>query len=101
MVAVMVYLVSIVKKLPQSYYHQIIFLLPLDDNDFGADFFMKKIVQRLFERFFLYLHHYALCTFFAKFSEPFLQNGHFYFSKNVQNQKRPTNLDPPFFWDPY
>jgi len=39
MFAFMVYLDSIVKKLPQSYYHQIIFLLPLDDNDFGAEFF--------------------------------------------------------------
>jgi hypothetical protein len=48
------------------------FLLPLDDTDFGADFFIKKIMQRLFERFFWHLHHYAFCTFFAKFSEPFL-----------------------------
>jgi hypothetical protein len=47
------------------------------------------------------LQHYALCTFFAKFSEPFLQNGHFSFFKNVQNQKRPTNLEQPFFRGPY
>jgi hypothetical protein len=58
-------------------------------------------MQRQLELKNWYLHHYALCTFFAKFSEPFLENGHFYFSKNVQNQKRPTNLDQPFFWDPY
>ena len=58
---------------------------------------IKKIMQRHFALKNRYLKHYAFCTFFDKFWEPFLQNGHFYFSKNVQNQKRPSNLEPPFF----
>ena len=72
-----------------------------NDNPKSAKKSREKIMQRLFASFFLYLHHYAFCTFFVKFWEPFLKNGHFYFSKNVQNQKRPTNLEWHFFEGPY
>jgi hypothetical protein len=61
----------------------------------------KKIMQPFFERFFSYLEHYALCTFFCKFYFPFFKNGHFYFFKNVQNRKRPKNLEMAFFEGPY
>jgi hypothetical protein len=41
--------------------------LSSDDNPKSAKKSTKKIMQRLFASFFWNLHHYALCTFFAKF----------------------------------
>jgi hypothetical protein len=81
-----------------------IFALALNAIDFQHKIYLngfwkkiKKIMQWHLELKNWYLHHYAFCTFFGKFWMPFLQNGHFSFFKNVQNQKRPTNLETPFF----
>jgi hypothetical protein len=38
--------------------------------------------------------------FLTNFGSRFLKLDIFLFFKNVQNQKPPTNLDRPFFWDP-
>jgi len=38
--------------------------------------------------------------FLANFESRFCKMDIFLFFKNVQNEKPPTNLDRPFFWDP-
>jgi hypothetical protein len=38
--------------------------------------------------------------FLTNFGSRFLKLDIYPFFKNVQNQKPPTNLDRPFFWDP-
>jgi hypothetical protein len=38
--------------------------------------------------------------FLPNFGSRFCKMDIFLFFKNVQNQKPPTNLDRPFFWDP-
>ena len=53
------------------------------------------------------LHFFCICIimlyarFSPNFGSHFCKMDIFHFSKNVQNQKRPTNLDQPFFWGPY
>ena len=54
-------------------------------------------MQRLFASFFLYLQHHALCTFFAKFSEPFLKNGHFSFFQKCPKSKTANESRSTFF----
>uniref|UniRef100_A0A6C0ESV3 Uncharacterized protein n=1 Tax=viral metagenome TaxID=1070528 RepID=A0A6C0ESV3_9ZZZZ len=54
-------------------------------------------MQRLFERFFRHLHHDAFCTFFAKFSEPFLENGHFSFFQKCPKSKTANESRTTFF----
>ena len=57
------------------------------------NFFM----QRLFASFFRHLDHYAFCTFFAKFLEPFLQNGHFSFFQKCPKSKTANESRSTFF----
>ena len=38
--------------------------------------------------------------FLTNFGSRFCKMDIFLFFKNVQNEKPPTNLDRPFFWDP-
>ena len=53
------------------------------------------------------LHNFCICSimlsarFSTNFGSHFCKMDIFHFSKNVQNQKRPTNLDRPFFRGPY
>jgi hypothetical protein len=72
------------------------FGLPLNDNRKSAEKLSKKIMQSIFALKFWNLHHHGVCTFFCKIYFPFFKNGHFYFSKNVQNRKPRMNLELPF-----
>jgi len=58
---------------------------------------MKKIMQSNFSR----KNDFCCIMLYARFLPNF--KSHIYkmdIFKNVQNQKLPTNLDRPFFWDP-
>jgi len=75
-------------------------LFPTFFLDTPFSFFYKKIMQSNFlpKNDFCCIMLYA--RFLPNFKSRFCKMDIFLFFKNVQNQKLPTNLDRPFFWDP-
>jgi len=61
---------------------------------------MKKIMQSNISRKTDFRCIMVFARFLTNFGSRFCKMDIFLFFKNVQNEKPPTNLDRPFFWDP-
>ena len=62
--------------------------------------FVKKNMQSNFSTKNIIRSIMLYARFLTNFGSRFLKLDIYPFFKNVQNEKLPTNLDRPFFWDP-